>query len=346
MQRLLKANISALDDNLLVLAEEFSEWESGKRSIDLLCIDRDARVVVIELKRTEDGGHMELQALRYAAMVSNMTLERASEVLARSLGGEDAIVRARAEIREFLDIDALTDRPGPCKIRIILASADFSTEVTTTVLWLNDQGLDITCIRMRPYKLGDTLLLDVTQVIPLPGAEDYLVRVREQVQDERRAEGERQGVLRRFWTQFIDRSRTRTALFANRTATKDHWLSAGIGRSGFWITVALTKDVGRVEVFLRIPGDEGARTTQAFEDLFRQKDAIERRFGQALDWQPLPDRAGSRICCEIPGGWKAEEATWPEFQDSLIDLAIRLDAALRGPIQALVLPASSGDRQS
>jgi len=33
--------------------------------------------VVIELKRTNDGGHMELQAIRYASMVSAMTFERA-----------------------------------------------------------------------------------------------------------------------------------------------------------------------------------------------------------------------------------------------------------------------------
>ncbi len=36
--------------------------------------------MVMELKRTEDGGHMELQAIRYAAMVANMTFKKAVEV--------------------------------------------------------------------------------------------------------------------------------------------------------------------------------------------------------------------------------------------------------------------------
>ena len=31
-------------------------------------LDNAARLVVVELKRTDDGGHLELQALRYAAM--------------------------------------------------------------------------------------------------------------------------------------------------------------------------------------------------------------------------------------------------------------------------------------
>lgn len=32
--------------------------------------------LVVELKRTEKGGHAELQAIRYAAMLSNMTKDR------------------------------------------------------------------------------------------------------------------------------------------------------------------------------------------------------------------------------------------------------------------------------
>ena len=52
---------------VLVVAEEFGDWEESKRRIDLLGLDRDATLVVIELKRTDDGGHMELQAIRYAA---------------------------------------------------------------------------------------------------------------------------------------------------------------------------------------------------------------------------------------------------------------------------------------
>jgi len=59
LQRLLRDDISALDEDLFVIAEEFGNWENARRRIDLL-------------KRTDDGGHMELQAIRYAAMVSSM----------------------------------------------------------------------------------------------------------------------------------------------------------------------------------------------------------------------------------------------------------------------------------
>jgi hypothetical protein len=66
-----------LGDDLYVQTEEFGEWEDSRRRIDLLAIDQQANLVVIELKRTTDGGHMELQAIRYASMISAMTFERA-----------------------------------------------------------------------------------------------------------------------------------------------------------------------------------------------------------------------------------------------------------------------------
>lgn len=64
IQRLLKRQIEIISPDTLVSAEEFSDWEDSKRRIDLLGIDTDANLVVIELKRTDDGGHMELQAVR------------------------------------------------------------------------------------------------------------------------------------------------------------------------------------------------------------------------------------------------------------------------------------------
>jgi hypothetical protein len=72
IQRLLRDAISALGEDLLVVAEEFGHWEDARRRIDLLAIDRTGHLVVIEPKRDESGGHMELQAIRYAAMVSSM----------------------------------------------------------------------------------------------------------------------------------------------------------------------------------------------------------------------------------------------------------------------------------
>jgi RecB family endonuclease NucS len=57
----LATNPSSLDDRCHLVAAEFGDWEDSRRRIDLLAIDKAANLVVIELKRTEDGGHMELE---------------------------------------------------------------------------------------------------------------------------------------------------------------------------------------------------------------------------------------------------------------------------------------------
>lgn len=147
--------------------------------------------------------------------------------------------------------------------------------------------------------------------------------------------GERQQVLRRFWTQFLDRSKQKTPLFAKRSTTVDHWMSAGIGRTGYTLNVSLTQDIGRAEIYIRLAGDDGTRSIQAFQRLHARKAEIEAAFGGALDWQPLPGRSGSRICVEVPGGWKLPEQQWAPFQDRLIDLSARLVDAVRNPILAI-----------
>ncbi len=199
LQRLLREQVEIISPDTLVVAEEFGEWEDSRRRIDLLGLDRDANLVVMELKRTEDGGHMELQALRYAAMVSTMTFEQVvgtfDAYLHRLGRGEDA----RAAILDFLGWDEPDEERFAQAVRIVLASAEFSRELTTAVMWLNERDLDIRCVRLRPYRHADRLLLDVQQVIPLPEAADYQVRVREKVQREREA---RQAASSRDYTKF------------------------------------------------------------------------------------------------------------------------------------------------
>ncbi len=335
LQRLLRADTSPLGEELLVVAEEFSEWEDSARRIDLLCIDRQASLVVVELKRTSDGGHMELQAIRYAAMVANMTLDSAIAHYARTLSGDDVEARARRDVLEFLEADSLDSIELTGDVRIILVSADFSTELTTAVMWLNKHELDITCIRLRPYKFGERVLVDATQIIPLPEAADYEIKVRAQAQETKKVRTARQEMFRRFWAQLIERSRSRTQLLANRSTSADHWISAGVGRGGFQLSLSMTEDRARVECYIRAGKDREDTEKKAYHALLAQREQIEAAFGDKLDWQELPGRYGSRICKDIDEGWRAAEENWPSLQDRMIDVALRLEQALREPIRML-----------
>jgi len=189
LQRLLLGRIDVIDPELFVVAEEFGSWDESLRRIDILALDPAANLVVVELKRTRDGGHLELQALRYAAMVSTMTFEQVCHARQRFQDARNEESDAEAEILQFLGWDEPDEETFGNDVRIVLASEDFSKEVTSTVLWLNDRGLDIRCVRMAPYRLEKRLLVDVQQIIPLPEAEAYQIQVRNKSERKRRASG-------------------------------------------------------------------------------------------------------------------------------------------------------------
>jgi hypothetical protein len=185
LQRVLRENIGAVAPGTLVISEEFSEWEESRRRVDLLGIDPDGCVVVIELKRTQDGGHMELQALRYAAMVSALTFDRVVEILAIHLEATGKSGEAERILLAHLGWESAADGEIAERVRMVLVAGDFSQEITTTVLWLNGQGLDIRCVKISSYKHGGEILLDIEQVIPLPEAADYMVRLRQKEVEKR-----------------------------------------------------------------------------------------------------------------------------------------------------------------
>ena len=185
LQGLLKTHIDVIAPDTLVVAEEFVEWEDSRRRIDLLGVDKGANLVVIELKRTEDGGHMDLQSIRYAAMISTLTFDKLVTIYKQYLSDNGIELDAAEKLLEFLDWSEPAEEEFGQEVRIVLASAEFSKELTTAVMWLNDFGLDIRCVRMHPYVSDGQVFLDIQTVIPIPEVADYQVRIRQKKQKAR-----------------------------------------------------------------------------------------------------------------------------------------------------------------
>ncbi|MCY4209713.1 MAG: endonuclease NucS [Gammaproteobacteria bacterium] len=187
VQDMLKNQIDLVAPDTLVVAEEFADWEDSRRRIDLLGIDKNANLVVIELKRTQDGGHMELQALRYAAMISTLTFNKLISVHAHYLAKNEIQSDAKNNLLEFLEWDEPDEERFAQEVKIILVAAEFSKELTTSVMWLNDFGLDIRCVRIRPFINDGHIILDTQIIVPLPEVADYQVGIREKKRREREA---------------------------------------------------------------------------------------------------------------------------------------------------------------
>ena len=339
IQNLLKMNIEVLDEGLMVIAEEFGDWLDSSRRIDLLCLDTDANLVVVELKRTDDGGHMELQALRYAAMVARMTFDQLVDTHARFKNplqpDEDA---ARSAILEFLGWAAADEDQLAQDVRIILASANFGKELTTAVLWLNERGIDIRCVRLKPHRMhGGPLLLDIQQIIPPPEAADFQTQIGVKSQAVRQNKSERHKIRYKFWEALLNHAKTKTDIHANRKPSTDNWIAGGLGKAGFSLSYVTRQNDSQVELWISQGKGLGAKNMAAFESLKAQKATIEANFGDELDWMALPESDGCRIRYVVNGGWRTPSEEWPEVHNELVDAMIRLNDAVREPVLALDL---------
>lgn len=184
LRDLLVRHLDRLDTTrrLMVLACEYTSWSDASRYIDVLAIDEDQNLVVVEIKRTKDGGHAELQALRYAAMLSTHTFENVVDALLghrRKTTPETTRDKAQADLLEFLGLVDESEVKLSEMPRIMLISQSYSVEITTTVLWLrNHTDIDISCHTVVLYPYGDKFALHFDLLLPLPEQTSYLVKVR------------------------------------------------------------------------------------------------------------------------------------------------------------------------
>lgn len=162
---------SILGEDLLIVAKERVLPSRGR--LDLLAIDRDASLVIIELKRDDSGPSADWQAIKYASYCSAFTDEEIYETLADSRGVSKEA--AKDLVKEFIggtDLESLNQ-----KQRIILASREFHSDVASAALWLIEQGIQIQCVRLEPF-VDETggIFINPTVIIPAPEARDYIQR--------------------------------------------------------------------------------------------------------------------------------------------------------------------------
>lgn len=341
LQRLLRANIGVVAPDVLIISEEFGEWDDSKRRIDLLGVDDKANLVVIELKRDDDGGHMELQAIRYAAMVSTMTFARAVEFFQNFLDKGTPGRDARAVLLDFLGWEEPREDDFASDVRIVLVSAEFSKELTTAAMWLNERDLDIRCVRMKPYANGEQTIVDVQQVVPLPEAEERTIQIRQKEQAQRSEKAVRHSERRAFWTAALPIVSERCPRWRNISAGDDGWLNAAAGKPGVSFQLWSYTDQCGTSLYLDGGAGRPGWAKAVFDALHARRADIERAFGAALEWHRLDDKRASIIASKsIKGGYRTLRAEWPALHAALADEAVRFEAAMLAVLDAALAAAN------
>ena len=238
IQEWVAANPGILGEDLLIIGKEFSGFDRTNERLDLLAVDEDGRLVIIELKRDDTGADAHWQAIKYASYLRRVGLENIVGMLAdyAKVSKEEAGNR----LVKHLDTDDLNGLNNDQ--RIILASHRFAPEVTSAALWLNDKAPGdnlITCIQLTPYRdmETDSLYIQANRIIPVPGAEDYMIGI-SSVQDERvmaRTSGNRRARANDHITRFMRQVEELTRIGLTDELKPDMRSKyAGIGRHGHY----------------------------------------------------------------------------------------------------------------
>lgn len=172
-----------LGPDIKIMTMEFDRWTAAKGQtsdrLDILGLHTSGELVVAELKRDKAPDFVEMQALKYAAMVSRFEVEHLVERFANySSSRGNPMAKEVAEqviLHHAPDISTETLR----RPRVILVASEYPVSTMATAVWLNEMGLKVTLIEYRAYQTGSEISISVSQLYPVPEIEDFMISPRQ-----------------------------------------------------------------------------------------------------------------------------------------------------------------------
>lgn len=338
LQEWLANNPEALGEELLIIQKEFDGFNDTRERLDLLALDKQGNLVVIENKLDDSGRDVTWQVLKYASYCSSLKKSQIIKIYQDYLSRTDPEKKAEEALSEFFDdteIDEIHLNKGLTQ-RIMMVAANFRKEVTSTVLWLLNYNVRLQCFKVTPFALGDQLLLNVEQIIPLRDAEEFSISIAEKTQEDVVVQEElksRHIKRQEFWAKLLKVMNEKSPMFQNINPSKNHWLGTGIGLGGFVFNFVAGKNVGRCELYI----DRGVKdeNKQAFDFLFSHREKLEDDFGDKLVWERLDDKKACRIKYENTEFNVFEKECWDDMIHFLVDGMVRMEKAFKIPLKEI-----------
>ena len=186
--------------------------------------------------------------------------------------------------------------------------------VTNTALWLIEREIDVKCVKVSPYILNSQLLVDIQQIIPVPEASEYMVRLSRK-DAEIKVIKERESSLGQlriaYWTQLLEDFQNRNFdLFRNVNPVGAGWRSAGATIAQCNYNLIFAQKELRVELEFATSNIENNK--KLFDFFYARKAEIEQSCGLQLDWRRSEDQKLSKIVV-VNAVEGYNKAFWPEY---------------------------------
>lgn len=214
----------------------------------------------------------------------------------------------------------------------VLLATEFREEHRAALDWLNRvsaEGFAFFGVVLEAWRIGDSLPAPRLHVEVKP---DGWLRSFRATRSEPTA-------YRRFWTEFLPAFRAAHRDWSNRrNPSTGQWMGFASGCSWCGYHAAFCKADGRYRLRAEVYIDTGNKETtkEAFDKLHAQKQPIEQSVGEALEWDRLDNRQGSRISLYFDGDMRiTQEDRWPDAQAWLVSAMGKMRAAFGPAIQEI-----------
>ena len=138
-----------------------------------------------------------------------------------------------------------------------------------------------------------------------------------------------------FWERLLNKIKEKKIkLHSNISPSKYSWIGTGAGKSGLGFNYTVTYDSAGIELYIDRGKDSKEINKEIFDQLYKNKEKIEKLFGGKLNWERLDNRRACRISKRYNIGLRNEEE-WDGLQDKMISDMQKLEVALKDFIKKL-----------
>ena len=208
----------------------------------------------------------------------------------------------------------------------IWISTDPRPEHVTAINYLNEvvpHDTQFYLLRLRAFRIGESA------PAPLFTVEAGPSEGRTAGGEVKKEFAERDKIRYKFFEQLLLKSNKKSNIFNSVSPVGyQNWVNAGAGKAGVMWTFVVMKKTSKVEFFLCHSDYEINKSR--FEKLLSNKDDIEEKFDEDLNWDFNESRKQQYIRTTCSLGGLDDEERWQDIQQDLIDRLVRLEMAI-GP---------------
>lgn len=269
--------------------------------------------------------------LEYEAQEKDVGPFRADILCKNTLDGSWVLIENQLENTDHRHLgQLLTYAAGLEAVTIIWIAAKFIEEHRAALDWLNektDSRINLFGLEVELWRIGNSPIAPKFNVVSKPN--DWSKTVTEaagriNLTDTKQLQLE-------FWTKFSEYVQNNSKILTPQKPLPQNWTNMAIGRSNFYLVATCNTWDKQISAYLCLAGPDAK---PHFYLLQKEKEAIEREFGTAIDWRELPDKKESHLMMRKNVD-PNDRASWPEQHKWLAEQLERLHRVLSGRVKKL-----------